>query len=50
MELYCFISSLILRYDFKLADPNMTLVVDEGFLRKPRGCLMALKKREPVYA
>lgn len=49
MELYCFMSSLILRYDFKLADPAMKLEVVEGFLRKPVSFLVGLKKREPVY-
>ncbi|BGP16320.1 hypothetical protein JCM10213v2_004322 [Rhodosporidiobolus nylandii] len=50
MELFCFISSLILRYDFALADPNVKeLDVVEGFLRKPTGCLMGLKRREPEY-
>ncbi|GAA5992291.1 hypothetical protein JCM11641_001164 [Rhodosporidiobolus odoratus] len=50
MELFCFMSSLILRYDFRLADPNMKeLNVVEGFLRKPTGCLMAFKRREPEY-
>ncbi|GAA5918088.1 hypothetical protein JCM6882_004987 [Rhodosporidiobolus microsporus] len=47
MELYCFISSLILRYDFKLVDQSgKKLEVVEGFLRKPTGCLMGLKRRE----
>ncbi|GAA5856734.1 hypothetical protein JCM8547_008814 [Rhodosporidiobolus lusitaniae] len=49
MELFCFISSLVLRYDFKLVEQNKELEVVEGFLRKPTGCLMALKKREPQY-
>ncbi|GAA6013846.1 hypothetical protein JCM10207_008211 [Rhodosporidiobolus poonsookiae] len=49
MELFCFISSLILRYDFKLVDPDSKLEVVEGFLRKPVGCKMGLRRREPEY-
>ncbi|GAA6034087.1 hypothetical protein JCM8097_000688 [Rhodosporidiobolus ruineniae] len=49
MELFCFISSLNLRYDFVLAEPNKPLEVVEGFLRKPTECFMGLKRREPEY-
>ncbi|CEQ39640.1 SPOSA6832_01188, partial [Sporobolomyces salmonicolor] len=46
MELFTFISTLILRYDFQLLDPNQKLEVVEGFLRKPTGCMMAFRLRE----
>ncbi|GAA5960165.1 hypothetical protein JCM10213_006254, partial [Rhodosporidiobolus nylandii] len=50
MELFCFISSLNPQFDFALADPNLKeLGVLEGFLRRPTGCLMGLKRREPEY-
>lgn len=45
-ELQIFISTLILRYDFKLTEQSKgELVVDEGFLRKPRRCQIAIKRR-----
>ncbi|GAA5870869.1 hypothetical protein JCM1840_002713 [Sporobolomyces johnsonii] len=46
MELFTFISTLVLRYDFQLLDPNQKLEVVEGFLRKPTGCMMAFKLRD----
>ncbi|KAM0753089.1 cytochrome P450 [Meredithblackwellia eburnea MCA 4105] len=47
MELFCFISTIIYRYDFKLVDEvREELDVAEGFLRKPLGCMMGLKRRE----
>ncbi|KAL8281106.1 hypothetical protein RQP46_006464 [Phenoliferia psychrophenolica] len=47
MELVIFISTFIYRYDFKLVDADRDeLEVAEGFLRKPLGCLMGLKRRE----
>lgn len=49
MELVIFISTLVYRYDFKLVDDVPTeLKVAEGFLRKPLGCLMGIKRRENV--
>ncbi|GAA5833517.1 hypothetical protein JCM9279_001548 [Rhodotorula babjevae] len=49
MELFCFISTLNYRYDFVLAEPDKGMPTVEGFLRKPTGVLMGLKKREPTY-
>ncbi|BGO91521.1 hypothetical protein NBRC10512_003182 [Rhodotorula toruloides] len=49
MELWCFISTLNLRYDFRLVEENQKLEVVEGFLRKPVECLMGIKRREPVF-
>lgn len=47
MELLIFISTLLYRYDFKLVDPEpLELEVSEGFLRKPLGCKMGIKRRE----
>jgi benzoate 4-monooxygenase len=46
MELLIFISTLIYRYDFKLANQDkQELDVAEGFLRKPLGCRMGIKRR-----
>lgn len=47
MELLIFISTLVLRYEYKLEDElSNELQVDEGFLRKPRGCIVGLKRRK----
>lgn len=48
MELFCFISTLCLRYEFRLADPEKqkTLPTIEGFLRKPTECKLAIRRRE----
>ncbi|BGP55667.1 hypothetical protein JCM8202_003843 [Rhodotorula sphaerocarpa] len=48
MELFCFISTLCLRYDFRLADPEKQKVLPtvEGFLRKPTECKLAIRRRE----
>ncbi|GAA5959277.1 hypothetical protein JCM3765_005130 [Sporobolomyces pararoseus] len=47
IELFCFMATLIYRYDFKLVDPNQKeLDVVEGFLRKPTGCKIGFKLRE----
>ncbi|KAK4702902.1 benzoate 4-monooxygenase, partial [Phenoliferia sp. Uapishka_3] len=49
MELVIFISTFIYRYDFKLVDAERNeLEVAEGFLRKPLGCQMGVKRRENV--
>ncbi|BGP40305.1 hypothetical protein JCM10450v2_004286 [Rhodotorula kratochvilovae] len=49
MELFCFIATLNFRYDFVLAEPEKGMPCVEGFLRKPTGVLMGIKKREPTY-
>lgn len=47
MELQIFLATLVYRYDFKLVDPEpKELQVAEGFLRKPLGCMMGIKRRE----
>jgi len=47
IELFCFMATLIYRYDFKLVDPNQKeLEVVEGFLRKPTECQIGFKLRE----
>ncbi|POY74642.1 putative Benzoate 4-monooxygenase [Rhodotorula taiwanensis] len=48
MELFTFISTLCLRYDFRLADPEKQKVLPcvEGFLRKPTECKLAIRRRE----
>ncbi|GAA5983503.1 hypothetical protein JCM10908_000311 [Rhodotorula pacifica] len=50
MELFCFISTLCLRYDFRLADPEKQKVLPtvEGFLRKPTECKLAIRRRQPA--
>lgn len=49
IELFCFMATLIYRYDFRLVDPDQKeLEVVEGFLRKPTGCKIGFKLREPV--
>ncbi|SCV72156.1 BQ2448_4850 [Microbotryum intermedium] len=46
MELLIFVATFIYRYDFKLAEgDNQKMEVAEGFLRKPLGCKMGLKRR-----
>lgn len=46
MELLIFLATFFYRYDFKLEDAVRTeLIVEEGFLRKPTGCIIGLKRR-----
>ncbi|KDE09272.1 hypothetical protein MVLG_00590 [Microbotryum lychnidis-dioicae p1A1 Lamole] len=46
MELLIFVATFVYRYDFKLAEgENQQLEVAEGFLRKPLGCKMGIKRR-----
>ncbi|GAA5875305.1 hypothetical protein JCM3774_005774 [Rhodotorula dairenensis] len=51
MELFTFISTLCLRYDFRLADPEnqKTLPTVEGFLRKPTECKLAIRRHESAH-
>ncbi|GAA5994665.1 cytochrome P450 [Rhodotorula paludigena] len=46
MELWTFIATLNYRYDFKLVDGPEKWEVVEGFLRKPSGLRLGLKRRE----
>lgn len=46
-ELQIFIATLIYRYDFHLTEASKgELIVDEGFLRKPRRCQIAIRRRK----
>ena len=43
MELALIVSTVVLNFDFELRQDE--LETREGFLRKPLGCLMGLRKR-----
>lgn len=45
MELSILIASIFRRYDIELAEPNAPLDTFEGFLRKPTGLTIGLKRR-----
>ncbi|KIY49651.1 cytochrome P450 monooxygenase [Fistulina hepatica ATCC 64428] len=48
LELRIIISSVLRRFHFVLEDPNMILKTSEGFLRKPLGCRVGIKRRDVV--
>jgi len=45
MELLMIIGSMMRRYDFVLEDPQAPLQTREGFLRKPLGCRVGIRRR-----
>ncbi|KAK0492671.1 cytochrome P450 monooxygenase [Armillaria luteobubalina] len=46
LELHIIIASILRRFHFVLEKPEEPLQVKEGFLRKPLGCRVGMKKRE----
>ena len=44
MELSCIFATVVLNYDFELRQPR--LETREGFLRKPLGLKVGMRKRE----
>jgi len=46
LELQIIIGSIMRRFDIVLASPNQELKTREGFLRKPLGCNVGIKRRE----
>ncbi|KIY49616.1 cytochrome P450 [Fistulina hepatica ATCC 64428] len=48
LELRIIISSILRRFHFVLEDSNMILETSEGFLRKPLGCRVGIKRRDVV--
>ncbi|PPQ92268.1 hypothetical protein CVT25_008576 [Psilocybe cyanescens] len=46
LELQIIVASIMRRYDIVLEHPNQKLETREGFLRKPLGCIVGLKKRD----
>ncbi|EAU89384.1 cytochrome P450 monooxygenase pc-bph [Coprinopsis cinerea okayama7 len=46
LELQIIIGSIMRRYDLVLEDPDQPLETREGFLRKPLGCNVGIKRRD----
>ncbi|KAF5357017.1 hypothetical protein D9756_006535 [Leucocoprinus leucothites] len=46
LELLIIIASIVRRYDFVLENPDQKLETREGFLRKPLGCRVGIKRRD----
>lgn len=46
MELLVIVGSFIRRYDVVLQNPEVPMETREGFLRKPLGCMVGVKRRQ----
>ncbi|KAK4913557.1 hypothetical protein LTR66_017204 [Elasticomyces elasticus] len=46
MELKCIVGTVFRNFEFRDEDPNEILVTREGFLRKPLGFLVGVKRRD----
>ncbi|KAF9445726.1 cytochrome P450 monooxygenase [Macrolepiota fuliginosa MF-IS2] len=46
LELSIIVASITRHFDFVLEDPNQKLETREGFLRKPLGCRVGIKRRD----
>ncbi|KAF4618517.1 hypothetical protein D9613_010014 [Agrocybe pediades] len=48
LELQIIIASILRRFEFVLQDPDQKLETREGFLRKPLGCMVGIKRRDTL--
>jgi benzoate 4-monooxygenase len=48
LELQVIVGSIVRRYDFVLQSPDQKLPTREGFLRKPLGCMVGIKRRDTL--
>jgi benzoate 4-monooxygenase len=46
LELQMILASLLRRYDYQLENPSEKIQTREGFLRKPLGCRVGIKRRD----
>jgi len=46
LELQIIVASLLRRYEYVLENPDQPLETSEGFLRKPLGCKIGIKRRD----